>query len=100
MGCSTETIDSTMDQEENNSDIRLSGWYRSDEHNKDIIDVMNFGDVEETVNITTICYDKDNNTLPSHDSSVLKIPPQMKWTWIPECPTQAASYTIGLKKAE
>jgi len=82
------------------SGIRVSDWYKSEKYGKDIIDVFNFDDRESTVNITTICYDKDDEILPSNDSEILKIPAKQQWTWIPICPSGTVSYNIDLKKLD
>ena len=77
--------------------IRVSEWYKSEEHNKDVIDIFNFDDVERTIKVTTLCYDKDGKEIPSDDKEVLKLPSQHQQTWLPMCPEGTESYTIDIE---
>jgi hypothetical protein len=85
---------------ENLTGIRVSDWYKSEQYGKDIIDIFNFDDRERKINVTTVCFDKDDKQVPSDDSEVLTIPANHQWTWIPVCPEEAISYTILVFDAE
>jgi hypothetical protein len=78
-----KTNSSVNDQFGNLTGIRFSQWYMSEKYQRDIIDVMNFDNVERTINITTKCFDTNGNLIPSNDSEVLKIPPKNMWARFP-----------------
>ena len=107
-GCSAKTSNNgeavtgmaVADQEEEEkaddgiSGIRISDWYKSEKHGKDIIDIYNFDDRERVINVTTVCFDENNNLLPSDDTYVLTLPAKHQQSWVPMCPEGTASYNI------
>ncbi|HII17414.1 TPA: hypothetical protein HA361_05870 [Candidatus Woesearchaeota archaeon] len=76
--------------------IRVSDWYPSEKYGRDIIDIINFDPIERTVNVTTICYDKEDNALPGNDTEILLIPPESQWTWVPVCPAGTISFSLSV----
>jgi len=86
----------TMEDEEEYSGIRVSEWYRNEEFNRDVIDILNFDDRERIIKGDTICFDTNQEILPSNDSETLTIPPKSQWTWIPVCPEGTTSFTINI----
>ena len=92
-GCSR-----SQEVEENLTGIRVSGWYMSEKYQQDIMDLMNFDQVNHTLNVTTLCFDKNDTRLPSNDSEIVHIPARKKITWVPACPKSTRSFKLDIEK--
>ena len=81
---------------ENYSGVYASQWYFDKEHQKDVIDIINFDNRERIINGTTVCLDGNGDIISTKDTAVLTLPPKSRWTWIPDCPGSAMFQTVNI----
>ncbi len=105
-GCSIGNYNSQGNNKDNansmssQTGIKVSEWYLNKRYGGDVIDIINFDDRNRTVRVTTFCFDENNNTMPSNDSEIIKLPAKSQWTWIPLCPKNVDSYTIDVEELD
>jgi hypothetical protein len=97
-GCSSK-VESKKEANDENL-IGFSDWYKSEKYGRDIIDVLNFDNRTRKINVTTICFDEKNNSIPSGDSEILTMPANSRWPWVPVCPEGITSYTVNMSTAD
>ena len=80
--------------------VTVGEWYYSKEYKKNIIDIINFDDMERIIRVTSLCFDKNNKPLQSNDTEVLNLPPKSQQKWVPICPNSSVYHTIKLEKID
>jgi len=80
--------------------VTVGEWYYNQKYQKNIIDIINFDNIERKVKVTSLCFDGNNKQLPSNDSAILTLPPKSQQKWVPICPNFSVSHTIKLEKVD
>ena len=100
LGC-----DDADEQDLDIKDIRFSDWHYSEKYGAEVIEVINYDERPRTINITSLCFDEDDNLISSEDSEILTLKPRdddlvMPVVLIPVCPNGTRSYNLDRKKLD